>query len=144
MQDRVEVVAAAVGDENGQVDLYVDSANGMARAGTPNPLLPGAVAIRTPVVTLDAFRAERSASPAWIVMDIEGWEIAALRGARTLLADTRIAVELHPSAWAWSGHNRADLEQLLDEWRLTPLPLAGQHDVLGQHGQAVLEPAASV
>jgi len=88
-------------------------------------------------------RRRRSTSPAWIVMDIEGWEIAALHSARTLLADTRIAVELHPSAWAWSGHSRADLEQLLDEWRLIPRPLSGQRDVLGQHGQVFLEPRES-
>ena len=75
-------------------------------------------------------------------MDIEGWEIAALRGASTLLGSTRVAVELHPSAWPWSGHSRADLEQLLHDWKLVAHPLAGQADSLGQHGQVVLEPAA--
>jgi hypothetical protein len=136
----VEVVEYAVGEHEGEVDLFVDGTNGMARAGRPNPLLNRAAAVRVPVTTLDAFMAGRSRPPSWIMMDIEGWEIAALRSARTLLANTRIAVELHPSAWPWSGHSRSDLERLLDEWRLTPVPLVGQTDVFADHGQVILEP----
>ena len=139
LQDRVEVIESAVGEENGFVDLYVAGADGMARAGSPNPLLPQTTVVRAPVTTLDAFRSRRAHAPSWIMMDIEGWEIAALRGARTLLNSTRVAVELHPSAWEWSGHSRHDLEALLNDWRLKAHPLAGQRDILGQHGQVVLE-----
>jgi len=45
-----------------------------------------------PVVTLDAFAASRSRFPSWILMDVEGWEIAALRGAEWLTPDDVKAV----------------------------------------------------
>ena len=139
LDQRVEIVESAVGDRTGHVDLYVEGTSGMARAGRPNPLLEHPSVVRVPVTTLDAFCSRRTRSPAWLMMDIEGWEIAALRGARTLLEATRVAVELHPSAWPWSGHSRADLEGLLTEWGLVAVPLAGQVDALGQHGQVVLQ-----
>lgn len=139
LEPRVEVVESAVGDESGHVDLYVEGASGMARPGYPNPLLQHTTVVRTPVTTLDSFLSHRTKLPSWIMMDIEGWEIAALRGARALLADTHVAVELHPSAWSWSGHSRADLEMVLKEWGLVAVPLAGQSDALAQHGQVVLE-----
>ena len=106
LSERVEIVECAVGDQKGHTDLFIDGANGMARAGRPNPVLVEPESVRVPVTTLDAFRATRSKAPSWIMMDIEGWEIAALRGARTLLETARVVVELHPSAWAWSGHTR--------------------------------------
>jgi FkbM family methyltransferase len=136
---RVEVIESAVGEREGFVDLFIDGTNGMARAGQPNPLLQNATAVRVPMTTLDAFAAARARVPSWIMMDIEGWEIAALRGARTLLGRTRLALELHPSAWAWSGHSRLDLEQLLDASGLVAVPLIGQSDPLAEHGQVLLE-----
>ena len=76
-------------------------------------------------------------------MDIEGWEIAALEGARSHLGRARFIVELHPDAWQWSGHTRADLEGVLDSGGLEARPLSGQRDPLGEHGQVVLEGRAS-
>ena len=91
------------------------------------------------MTTLDAFAAARGRMPDLVVMDIEGWEIAALEGARSLLGRTRFIVELHPDAWQWSGHTRADLEGLLDPAGLEARPLSGQRDPLGEHGQVVLK-----
>ena len=71
-------------------------------------------------------------------MDIEGWEIAALRAARHLLRRSRFVVELHPRAWPWSGESRAGLEAVLNEFELEAVPLAGQADPLAEHGQVVL------
>ena len=136
---RIEIVECAVGEHTGHVDLFIDGANGMARAGRANPLIQKPETVRVPVTTLDAFRRARTKSPSWIMMDIEGWEIAALRGARTLLDTTRVVLELHPSAWAWSGDARSDLEQLLDDAGLVAVPLIGQQDPLNEHGQVVLE-----
>jgi FkbM family methyltransferase len=139
LSERVEIVECAVGDQKGHTDLFIDGANGMARAGRPNPVLVEPESVRVPVTTLDAFRATRSKAPSWIMMDIEGWEIAALRGARTLLETARVVVELHPSAWEWSGHTRADLDQFLDEMGLDVAPLIGQLDPMNEHGQVALE-----
>ncbi len=111
----------------------------MGRAGRPNPRLPATDRIEVPVTTLDAFASTRGRLPDLVVMDIEGWEIAALEGARSHLGHTRFIVELHPDAWQWSGHTRRDLERVLDSAGLEARPLSGQRDPLGEHGQVVLE-----
>jgi FkbM family methyltransferase len=139
LQPRVEVVASAVGAAPGTVDFYTAGADGMGRAGRPNPQLPATDRIEVPVTTLDAFAAARGRRPDLIVMDIEGWEIAALEGARSHLGRAAFIVELHPDAWQWSGHTRGDLEGLLTSAGLVARPLSGQRDPLGEHGQVVLE-----
>lgn len=137
---RVEIVDLAVGEHQGNVDLFTSGADGMARAGLPNPLLRNTTSVRVAVTTLDALAAARSRMPSWVVMDIEGWEIAALRGARSLLRHSSLIVELHPTAWAWSGHRREDLEALLKEFNLEVHSLVGQADPLAEHGQVLLRP----
>ena len=94
-----------------------------------------------PVTTLDVFAAGRGRLPDLVMMDIEGWEIAALQGAGSLLGKARFVVELHPGAWQWSGHTRAGFESLLAVHHLTARPLSGQSDPLGELGQVALEPA---
>lgn len=136
---RVEVVPSAVGSAPGTVDFYASGADGMGRAGRPNPRLTKTDRIEVPVTTLDTFAAARGRIPDLVMMDIEGWEIAALEGARALIGRTRFIVELHPDAWQWSGHSRADLERLLDAAGLEARPLSGQRDPLGELGQVVLE-----
>jgi FkbM family methyltransferase len=135
---RVDVIPAAVGGDEGSVDFFADGADGMGRAGQANPQLTRAKPIRVPVTTLDAVAATRGRLPAAVVMDVEGWEIAALRGARSLLGKTNFVVELHPEAWKWSGHSRSDLQAILDVHGLHASAVSGQSDPLGEHGQVVL------
>jgi len=137
---RIEVVAAAVGAAPGRVEFFTSGTDGMGRAGVPNPRLRDPNRIEVPVTTLDAFARERRTRPSIVVMDIEGWEIAALQGARSLLATTPFVLELHPNAWQWSGHSRADLDAIIAADRLTVVPLSGQADPLADYGQVVLEP----
>jgi FkbM family methyltransferase len=139
LQTRVEIVPSAVGSAAGTVDFFTSGADGMGRAGRPNPQLPNTLRIQVPVTTLDAFAAARGRTPDVVMMDIEGWEIQALEGARSLLPVTRFIVELHPDAWQWSGHTRADLARLLDGAGLTARPVSGQQDPLAELGQVVLE-----
>jgi len=81
--------------------------------------------------------------PDWIVMDIEGYEIRALRGASQTLRRGRphlgIMVEMHPGLWAASATSRGDLEDLLRAVALRAVPLSGQRDPLGEHGIVRLE-----
>ena len=139
LQARVEIVPAAVGAAAGTIEFFATGIDGRSRPGAPNPEMAQSHRIQVPVVTLDAFAAGRGRLPALVMMDIEGWEVAALQGARALLGTSRFVVELHPNAWAWSGHSRADLEALLAAAQLSARPVSGQRDPLGEHGQVVLE-----
>ena len=142
-ESRVEIVEAAVGEHAGEVDFFAAGTDGMSRAGQPNPLLAATTRRRVPVVTLDAFARTRGRLPSWILMDVEGWEIAALRGARQVLAHAQVAVEMHPSAWEWSGHTRHDFERLLADYGLQAVGLTSQGDVFADYGHAHLAPALS-
>jgi FkbM family methyltransferase len=137
---RVEIVAAAVGAVPDTVEFFISGTDGMGRAGLPNPRLRHPRRITVPVTTLDDEARERRARPAMVVMDIEGWEIAALQGGRALLATTPFVMELHPNAWQWSGHTRADLEAIIAGEQLTVVPLSGQAHPLDDYGQVVLAP----
>jgi FkbM family methyltransferase len=144
---RVEVVRFAVGAERGTAVLYAAGADGRARLDEPNPELAGhAKPVSVPVTTIDSFCRERGLRPDWIIIDIEGFEITALRGGRqTLAASPRpgVVVEMHPSAWQLSGTTRAAAETLLQELRLIPVPLTGQADPLAQHGIVHLAPVGN-
>ena len=140
---RVQVVAAAVAAEPGEQTLYAEGASGMSRLAEPNnSLAETARQERVTVTTIDAFCAAGNAPPDVLLIDIEGFEIEALRGARAtiLLQRPIIVVEMHPNVWASANTTRENTELLLRELRLQPVPLSGQRDPLNQHGQVWLEP----
>jgi FkbM family methyltransferase len=144
---RVEVVPAAVGAEKGDAILFAAGADGMSRLGAANELIADAVEeITVPVITLDDFCASRGLAPDWLFIDIEGFEIAALEGAREVIesrgAKLNVVVEMHPNVWESAVTTRASAEELLDELRLHAVPLMGQRDALGEHGIVYLEPRA--
>ena len=140
LDGRVEIVSSAVGVEEGTVDFFTSGADGMGRAGRPNPLLAHPDRMQVPVTTLDAVAALRARKPDVVMMDIEGWEIAALQGAASLLGSSRFVVELHPDAWRWSNHTREDLDAVLRGAQLEAIPLSGQSDPYCEHGQVALVP----
>lgn len=74
---------------------------------------PGAIEI--PLRTLDDLRAELGFRPDAVKIDVEGYEIAALRGARRLLAEDRplLFLEVHPQRIVQLGGSMAELEELL-------------------------------
>jgi FkbM family methyltransferase len=141
---RVEVVPAAVGAKMGDAILFASGADGMSRLGEANELIADTVEeISVPVVTLDNFCESRGLEPDWLLMDIEGFEIAALEGARKIIesrgAELNVVVEMHPGAWESAGTTREAAQELLDEFGLRAVPLTGQRDALGDHGLVYLE-----
>ena len=144
LHDRVEIVPLAIGETSGEANLYASGVDGMSRLGRAEPGARATKAMR--VAGHDARRGCQTGvrnGPSWVIMDIEGWEIAALKSARRLLRHSRFVIELHPSAWPWSGHSRSDLEELLQEFGLEAVPLTGQADPLGEHGHVFIDDAGS-
>lgn len=142
ISERVTVVSFAVSSAPGESVLYAEGADGMSRLAEANRgLRATAVETMVPVTTLDNWCTANDRWPDALLLDIEGFEIEALRGARETIARQKpiIAVEMHPNVWHTSNASRSAAEQLLSELRLRPVPLSGQLDPLAEHGQVWLE-----
>jgi FkbM family methyltransferase len=144
LKERVTVVPAAVGASSGEAVLHAAEAEGMSRLGEANRLIADrTVEIKVPVVTLDEFCAAEGLAPEWLFMDIEGFEIAALEGARRLITERgaalNIVVEMHSGVWDSAGTTRDSAESLLESLSLRAVPLTGQTDPMGEHGIVWLE-----
>ena len=141
---RAKVVPAAVGAISGNAVLFAAGADGMSRLGAPNELIAEQVReVSVPVVTLDDYCAAHGLEPDWLFIDIEGFEIAALKGARSLIekrgAKLNIVVEMHPSVWSSADTTLESAEELLAELDLHPQPLTGQADPLREYGLVFLQ-----
>lgn len=137
MSGRVTVRPEAIGDRSGPVP-FID-------AGThgDNRIVPAATA-RTrdvPSLTIDEFCETHGLVPDVIKIDIEGAELAALRGARRTIARRGAAlalfVELHPGIWPSIGVTRADIEAELRHQRLVLEALPGVGDPWATEGICV-------
>ena len=136
---RVKVVPAAVGAAAAEATLYAAGADGMSRLNAPNAAIANEVQpVSVPVITLDEYWQRTSVMPDVLLIDIEGFEIAALQGARKLIDAARdkllIVVEMHPGVWDSAGAGRQDAERIIQELGLDPRPLNGQSDPLAEHG----------
>ena len=136
---RVEVVPFAVGERDGEATLHVTAFDGRSRLELANPLVDAPsrpVTVR--LTSLDGFCARRQLRPDWILIDIEGFELSALQGARRTIEEGNpslgLVVECHPSLWAVSHTSRRDFEGILADLHLEPTPLTGQHDPLSEYG----------
>jgi FkbM family methyltransferase len=139
LNERVRVVEAAVGEAAGEAILYAAGASGMSRLGEPNKALAGNFSeMRVTVVTLDDYCEAERLKPDWLFIDIEGFEIAALAGARRLIQSRRgelgIVVEMHPNVWDSANTTRERAEALFAELGLRAVPLTGQRDAFDEHG----------
>ena len=89
---------------------------------------PDAGGIEVPAIALDDFVAEHLIRPVDVIkMDIEGAELRAIRGAKTLLTgvDSPVLVlELNPKTLEYSGHRPDDLLGLLISYGYAFYPIA--------------------
>lgn len=90
--DNVTVEPMAVSDREGELTLYVDETIAGAASEHPTAYAQSSSAVRARSTTLDAYFAGGAARLDLVKLDVEGGELAALRGARSVIARDRPAV----------------------------------------------------
>jgi hypothetical protein len=92
-------------------------------------------------VTIDQFCARERIVPTIIKIDVEGWELEALRGARETIARGRgslaLFVEMHPTAWRERGLRADDVRAELHAQGLRAVPLRPVADPWALEGECL-------
>ncbi len=146
---RVRIVQAAVSDNNGSDTLYSSGPSSMNRLQSPDArVIDSSRPDIVPVLTLDFFCHKECTIPNWILIDIEGFEIKALKGAQRLLTHHRgeigVVVEFHPYHWDAVGTTTQEAKELLDKIGYTPIPLTGQADIWSEYGLVYLASSCNI
>jgi FkbM family methyltransferase len=135
----VEPVMAAVGDRVETASLLVAGTHGESRLASPGDD-PGSK-VDVSMTTVDAFCAARALAPRFMKVDVEGFELPVLRGARETIrragSSLALFVEMHPSAWPVLGTSKADMLAELDAQSLEIVPLAPVNDIWAIEGVCV-------
>jgi FkbM family methyltransferase len=132
--DRVTAVPAAIADKNAQrLRFALFESSGISRMAAEREK-PGTRIREVDAVSIDMFCADRHVLPTVIKVDVEGAELAALRGARTTIAragqDLRLFVEMHPQLWPALDLAAGDIQQECDLQKLRPEKLDGMRNDL--------------
>ena len=136
--ERICVIPKAVADRPGQMTFYAAGIEGFSRLGEPNrERSEQHRSFEASITTIDEFCAEQGIQPDWIVMDVEGYEAAALQGGRhtILTCKSKIVVEMHPFLWRSAGTSEQEFAKLLEKLGLETMPLSGQADLWKENAQ---------
>jgi FkbM family methyltransferase len=125
-------VQAALSDRPGEAHFLAHGFQGGNRLLGRGERVPAEFTLRVPCLTVDDFCAARKITPDFIKIDVEGYELAVLRGARQTIKaaqnDFALFVELHPGLWPRLGWSRQDLELELAGQGLVVDPWEGSGD----------------
>jgi FkbM family methyltransferase len=132
LTSRVTVVPAAVTDGvEARVRFALGESSGISRrvlASEP----PAARLTDVDAVSIDQFCARERITPDVIKVDVEGAELAVLRGARATIAaagpSLQLFVEMHPQLWPSLGYSAADIQRECAEQRLVVERFDGRRD----------------
>jgi len=135
----VKPVARAIAESPSTAALIIESTNGESHLASEGDDAGRSVAVE--VTSIDAFCAREGIAPDFIKIDVEGSELAALRGARDTIRARRdslaLFVEMHPSRWRTLGISREDIQAELRAQRLEAVPLAPVDDMWATEGRCL-------
>ncbi len=144
VQDRVTVVADAISDVPGRSSFHAAGMSGRNALSPNTHGERGPDTVEVPVTTIDAFCKERNVIPTLIKMDIEGYEIHALRGARDVIAKhaPALIVELHHLNWPEIGVSAGEMDEMLSrmESNYRVQSLEEDPDCMSPYGHVALLP----
>jgi FkbM family methyltransferase len=130
--DRVTPVAAAISDgSETSLRLVLGESSGISRMAHGDDRSEANVR-DVPALSIDMFCADKRLAPTVIKIDVEGAELAALRGARKTIASAgarlQLFVEMHPHLWPSLGYGAEDVERECRAQGLTVEHLDGTRD----------------
>jgi len=134
-----ECINVAVGDREGQATLFIDGLHMRARLDTPyEDLAATSRPITVHMTTIDAFVTKIGRAPDWILIDIAGYELSALKGAIATIESQRgklgIIVEMYPNIWEQTRVTAEEVADWLASLNLEAEALQGQFDPLREPG----------
>lgn len=135
--DIVTPVRAAVSDVAGTASMIGAGHHGTGRLASIGE--QGTETVDT--VTIDGFCAAHNIVPTLIKIDVEGFELEALRGARETIArggeGLALFVEMHPTVWRERGLSADDLRTELHRQGLRAEPLRDVADPWALEGECL-------
>ena len=139
---QVTPVPRAVSDKPGAASFYAVSNSPENTLNQTHSRLGAAAALEVQVTTIDSFCADNNLAPALIKIDIEGFELHALRGARATIERCKplLVVEMHPMNWPDINLTPEQVEAELTDLGLRAVALEKQRDPLREYGHVVLLP----
>ena len=120
LQDRIEIANLALGDREGTLPFFDDPSSGSASHMITDATLGRVSTVQVRVTTLDNFVIERSIDRLDLIkIDIEGFEIDALRGALETIRSFRTSALIEFNAFTMIGFRNINPREMLDFIRLT-------------------------
>lgn len=143
VQDRVQLIKAAVGERAGVVEFCHYAEPYMNRVPGPEKDIKALGVTKIQLVMLDSICDELGLTPDWIRMDVQGLEFDVLKGARNIIKSgrgrLRIVAEMHPQIWPELGINENMARSILDELNLRCRPLEANGKLFEPDGHVLME-----
>jgi FkbM family methyltransferase len=129
LQNRVHVLACAIGCSSAVVEFYEHSDAYLNSVGTKDPAATASTMIRVPMLSIDEVCTMFNLQPDLIRIDVQGFEAEVLRGAAQTIKNRpqlKIIVEVHPQLWALHNLDETKFKaQLRDLGLSTQAPNGG-------------------
>ena len=131
----IEVIPLALGEAKGRLDLRSSPKWGVHDAGVRSAFNTGPVVGDVPVVPFDDWNKTRNLKPNLVKIDVEGLELAVIRGMTSLLKKhppSILVVELKDSLLAQAGTSRTKVIETLSGFGYRPVKSVEYNQVFKQ------------